>query len=769
MKSVAGKIIFAALSVLYPGLVFCGLYFWGLKPRVLSLALLVLALFHFISYSKENDKKSVSAIKGGLFFILTLLCGSIAFALDSTLFLMFYPVVISVCLLFFFGTSLFFGPNIIFRFACIGHKELSKSALRSYVERYCAKVTKVWCIFFIINGTIATGTAIYGNEKIWTIYNGCIAYILIGCLFAGEFMIRRIAERNQPPYMYLSSFKRDSRSDDSIVAFGGNGERDVKTWKDFTSDVSKLRQGFEKMENKPWILNFNDSYFFMVAFLALMQSHRTAIITANRSNEFIKEIRKEDSFFLTDEEFNGAILIDQFLKNNEDDGKWPTFNPSESNVFLYTSGTTGTPKKSPKKFIQLEDEVNEYASIYLEKYDKAVVIRTVNHHHIFGLTFSLMMSLMSASPFRRTMVEFPAEIESLKNNKLVIIASPAFLKRLSGGIDKPIDFKQNPFILSAGGVLPEDTAANAEKLLGYWPSEIYGSTETGCIAHRQSKIDVHYTPFPNNSVTLTDEGSLHVSSPYIYEKNGFTTADLIKQENDGRFVLLGRADSIVKIEEKRISLPEVEMRIRQTGFVQDVRVIALSKKRQFLAVAIVLNKEGSEKFKEYTKLEINQYFREFLANYLEMTVIPKKWRYLEELPQDTQGKIKNNDIEALFMYPDSTNKRILQVKRDGNHATIKFSIPQTSDYFNGHFEEFQLLPAVVQVELTMKFAHQFLGTTLSLKKILRTKFMKPILPEAQVFLELDFDSETSKLSFQFLGNDNEIHSSGSILLNEETK
>ena len=113
------------------------------------------------------------------------------------------------------------------------------------------------------------------------------------------------------------------------------------------------------------------------------------------------------------------------------------------------------------------------------------------------------------------------------------------------------------------------------------------------MAHRQSKNGPLYKPFPHNVITLNAEGCLHVESPYIYDEGGFSTADLIKLEDDGRFTLLGRIDSIVKIEEKRISLPEVEMRLRQTGLVQDVRVIAMAGKRQYLAAAIALNFDGN--------------------------------------------------------------------------------------------------------------------------------------------------------------------------------
>ena len=104
----------------------------------------------------------------------------------------------------------------------------------------------------------------------------------------------------------------------------------------------------------------------------------------------------------------------------------------------------------------------------------------------------------------------------------------------------------------------------------------------------------------------------------------------------------------VKIEEKRISLTEVENRILQTGLVKDVCVIAMSDRRQYLAAAIVFNEEGKKKFADWKKFDINMYFHDYLIDFFENVVLPKKWRYLDELPMDLQGKKKKQDIEALF-------------------------------------------------------------------------------------------------------------------------
>ncbi len=44
---------------------------------------------------------------------------------------------------------------------------------------------------FIVNGSIALFTALYGDMALWTAWNGMIAYLLIGALMAGEWLVRR--------------------------------------------------------------------------------------------------------------------------------------------------------------------------------------------------------------------------------------------------------------------------------------------------------------------------------------------------------------------------------------------------------------------------------------------------------------------------------------------------------------------------------------------------------------------------------------------------
>lgn len=50
-------------------------------------------------------------------------------------------------------------------------------------------------MFFVVNGTIAAITALAGSDRAWAIYNGGIAYGLIGAMFAVEWLVRQRVKR----------------------------------------------------------------------------------------------------------------------------------------------------------------------------------------------------------------------------------------------------------------------------------------------------------------------------------------------------------------------------------------------------------------------------------------------------------------------------------------------------------------------------------------------------------------------------------------------
>lgn len=767
------RIVFNILSVLYPVVVFFLLIVLKLPIRIFSLFILIFALGYLgVSALKGKQDRKKSKRRVVLFSGLLLLLMAGSFITNSSVFIRLYSFFVNMGMLFLFFSSLFLPEPIVYRFATLTQPSIRQSIAREKVKAYCRRVTILWCVFFIGNGSAAFYTALYMPEKIWAIYNGLISYILMGALFTGEFIVRVMVQKGMEKEIPLSQIRTNSRSKDYILCYEGNwNKKKYKTWEDFILETARLRNFINQYPNKNWMLHCEDAWFFLIAYTALLQCGRTVLLTANVSPSFIQEIREEDTLFLTDSEIQNAFSLEEIICNNgrghkEELTPPPPINPDETNIILYTSGSTGHPKAVQQRLTEFEQDNRFILSQWGPELIKRKLCTTVSHHHIYGLLFSIMLPFTAGVPFRRTRISQPEEFLSLTDTAYTIIAVPAFLKRANelDLTNKLLD----PWIFTSGGVLTPEEAKRTSDNFGFWPIEVYGSTETSGIAWRCSREGVEWAPFDNAEITLADNGCIKVRSPYIKSPDGFVTGDLAEMLPDGRFILKGRSDSIVKIEEKRISTTEIENRLLQTELVQEVAVIPMeSGRRQILAAVVVLNQAGKDKFKEWPKLDINNYFKKYLGTFFEPVVIPRRWRFPDSIPLDTQGKKSRQLLVQLFEEGNLYTLHKQEVQE--NLATMEFSVPASSGYFDGHFPNFPILPAVAQIAISLDLAKQCFNTSSTPLKVKKFKFSNMIFPEKEVRLTIKLSEDRQNLSVKMENPDDSsiVYSQGTIKMGEE--
>ena len=668
------KALFYVIAAVYPVLVFTLLVVFRVETKILSLCIVALAAAFFLSATgtkKTSNKKSTLDWKPLLSSVLFFTAGLFCFITGKELFLRLYSVVINLTLLFVFGSTLVFPPNIIFRFATLADKSIAGSSYENQVKLYCKKVTVVWCCFFVLNGTAAVLTTfsdrLFGlsaeqARRVWAVYNGGISYVLMGMLFVIEFIVRKQVDKKMIKAYPITKFNAASRKDDYVVCYEdtwtgkeGPATGSYKTWKDFLTDTAKMRAFIMSCSTDEFILHCEDYWYFLCTFIALLQCQKAAYLTQNISENFMADVRKPGMGFLTDQKVDGMghgfipEIFNTIPEPSEQEIRTtPAIDGETTRIFLFTSGSTGKPKAVPQRMKEFEEDNAFIISKWGKEFTERKLITTVSQHHIYGFLFGISLPFTLGCPFRRHRVEFPEEFEKLTDVSYILIATPAFLKRTVEVEDKLA--MKNVWIFTSGGAVSPELAVQTEKVFGFCPLEVYGSTETSGIAYRQQNKDkLVWTPFDNAKIWLGDDGCIRIISPYIKNPEGFATADLAEIFEDGRFILKGRSDSIVKIEEKRISMTEVEGRLMESGLVEDVKVVALSNDvRQYLAAAVVLNAKGREQFKDTEKFLINRWFHDYLMKYFENVVIPKKWRFMDKLPVDVQGKKHKLEIMALF-------------------------------------------------------------------------------------------------------------------------
>lgn len=642
------QIIAGVAMALYPILVFLGLVVWQLPARTFSLCLLAFGAALALATGRKGTKRSLA-------FPLFLVTSSLVlFFTRWDLPLKLYPLFVNGTLLVLFLGSVLQHKPIVYRFACMMDRSIPYKGYRASVERYCRRVTLVWVCFFVLNLSASLATIFSGSMQTWALYNGGISYILMGLLFGGEWIVRHYVNKSLGKVVLLSQTKRDSRSDDTLLCYSGRfSDGKYLYWKDYVQDVAKMRAYIEQHPVDRWILHSDDFWFFDVAFAALMQAHVPVILTANIAPAYLDELQSMgDTGTLSDVPAGGAVLIGDILSSVPvpSDLSWKPIDPEASEIFLATSGTTGKPKLVRHTLKEMELDDGFFTPRWGKDLQKRLLVSSVNPHHIFGFLFAGLKPINFAVPFRRERIVTPEELLAQNEDPVTLISTPAFLKRCIEDPDlvnhKPV--LKDPFIVVSGGALMPPEAKATSEVLGYWPLEFYGSTETSGIAWRQTDKSVEWEPFDDVDWRIGDDGCLILNSPYVEGKKDFVTSDLCEKGSANHFVLKGRKDSVVKIEEKRISLPEVECRISQLGLTKDVCVIALKDTRQYLAAILVLNEKGRQAIGSMEAGERWKYLRKELSAWLEPVEIPRKWRFVDQIPQNSMGKRRKADLESLF-------------------------------------------------------------------------------------------------------------------------
>ena len=170
------------LGLLYPVVIYFALGWF--EPRTLALIVAVLLLLRWKNQATQL-LAGLSWITHGILLALLVLCAVALIANDEML-LRLYPAVINLGMLIMFGLTLREGPSMIERFARLKHADLPPEGVA-----HTRQATYAWCAFFTGNGLIAAWTAIAASRETWALYNGLIAYVLMGMMFAGEWLLRR--------------------------------------------------------------------------------------------------------------------------------------------------------------------------------------------------------------------------------------------------------------------------------------------------------------------------------------------------------------------------------------------------------------------------------------------------------------------------------------------------------------------------------------------------------------------------------------------------
>ncbi|MDP9533278.1 AMP-binding protein [Pseudomonas protegens] len=429
---------------------------------------------------------------------------------------------------------------------------------------------------------------------------------------------------------------------------------------------------------------------------------------------------------------------------------------------LCTSGSSGEPKRIEKNLRQLANEVSALEQLWGADLGPAWIIGSVATQHIYGLLFRVLWPLCAGRPFVRRQLPFPEDLQRASREcpAFAWVASPALLKRMGDNLDWPA-LSPVRRVFSSGGALPAEAASGLQQRLQQWPTEILGSSETGGIAWRQGPE--LWQPFAEVHLSQDSDGALLIASPYLPPGHVEHTADAARIAADGRFELLGRLDRIVKLEEKRISLPMLEQALEQHDWVAEARLGVIEDNRAYLGALLVLSESGLHALRNQGRRHLTQALRQHMAGHCEALALPRRWRLLRQMPLNNQGKLPQAEVQALLLAPRPQTPEVLEQVQHAEEWQLQLAIPPDLAYFSGHFPQTPVLPGVVQVDWALALGQQLLDLPGRFAGMEVLKFQQLVRPGDRIQLNLRFDAQRQKLYFAFL-NDGAPCSSGRIIL-----
>lgn len=167
--------------IVYPLAVWCGLKSWGIS--VLAPVLIAVFILRLLTF---RGKLSQLTFFGKAIAASGIVLVASSLLLRETSMLLYYPVAVNALLLGVFFSSLYARQSLVERLARLNEPDLPPEGVV-----YTRRVTQVWCIFFLWNGSFAFYTCLKGDMALWALYNGGISYLLIGLLMGIEWIVRK--------------------------------------------------------------------------------------------------------------------------------------------------------------------------------------------------------------------------------------------------------------------------------------------------------------------------------------------------------------------------------------------------------------------------------------------------------------------------------------------------------------------------------------------------------------------------------------------------
>jgi len=420
---------------------------------------------------------------------------------------------------------------------------------------------------------------------------------------------------------------------------------EVMDWAALCGDAATLHAELAAAPARDWALFHGQAYPFAVALLAALAAGKRVWIPANATAGSAARLTDFCDGWLGRDWQGGAPIPLASARAPALPG------PLTGSVVIFTSGSSGEPQPIAKNLAQLSRETAGLERLWGERLGASEILASVSHQHIYGLLFRVLWPLAAG---RVSHSERYAEVDALLGAaaecaSAAWVTSPAHLKRLHAGLPWDAAGQALTAVFASGGPLAAESAQACARLCGQWPTEVYGSSETGGVATRtQAGHNAHWQPLPGVEVRAGADGALQLRSPHLADAGWWTMSDAVEVAHDGRFRLGDRLDRIVKVEGKRLALSELERAIGQHAWIGEARALLLQRRRESVAVVAVPSEAGAARLEALGRHAFSRHLRQALLADFDPVTLPRLWRFVDALPADAQGKVGHARLAGLF-------------------------------------------------------------------------------------------------------------------------
>lgn len=390
-----------------------------------------------------------------------------------------------------------------------------------------------------------------------------------------------------------------------------------------------------------------DRYRFAVAMLAAWQRGYSVALPPNPQPETLRIIRERSEVVSVIHDVDGmdkgidvrdarVVAAARAELGKVPFSMIPELPPERRLATVYTSGSTGEHTACPKTAGQLIGEARMLARTFPLP-ENARILPMVPSHHIYGLLFGVLVPLVSGGAFYRHTPLHASEIQAIGRVD-VLVSVPAHLRGLL--VARRGELPAVARVFSSAAPLPPKVAEAVHERFGWTITEVFGSSETGGIAWRESGGRGPWAPLPGVSVDVDADGRLLVDSPFLAPDapRPFVGADRIELRKDGTFTHLGRTDGVLKVGGVRVSLAEVEQRLCEIEGVRDAAVVGVE----------VGGPRGHEIWAAVVATPDARAIRAALRGWLAPVTMPRRLLHVDALPRSESGKLRREDVLALF-------------------------------------------------------------------------------------------------------------------------